>query len=57
MIKLMKTTSLATLIVLFSGCTNVLDNMIPESKPRINETLEVVNYSSIKSIPDRKSVV
>lgn len=56
MIKLMKTTSLATLIVLFSGCTNVLDNMIPESKPRINETLEVVNYSSIKSIPDMATV-
>ncbi len=48
MTNLMKITSLTALILLLNGCTNALDNIIPESKPRINETLEVVNYSSIK---------
>ena len=56
MTNLMKLTSLTALVLLLNGCTNVLDNIIPESKPRINETLEVVNYSSIKSIPDMATV-
>lgn len=56
MIKLMKTTSLATLILLFSGCTNTMDNLIPDSKPKVDNSIEVVNYDSIKSIPDMANI-
>lgn len=56
MTKLMKITSLTTLLLLFSGCTNVIDNLKPESKPKIDNSIEVVNYDSIKSIPDMANV-
>lgn len=56
MIKLMKTTSLATLILLFSGCTDAINNLMPESKPKIDNSIEIVNYNSIKSIPDMANV-
>lgn len=56
MTNLMKTTSLATLILLFSGCGNVMDTLNPASGPRVDSSIEVVNYSSIKSIPDMANV-
>ena len=56
MTKLMKTTSLATLILLFSGCTNSMNNIIPDSKPKVDNSIEVVNYDSIKSIPDMANI-
>lgn len=56
MIKLMKITSLATLILLFSGCTNGMDSIIPDSKPKVDNSLEVVNYDSIRSIPDMANI-
>ena len=56
MTKLMKTTSLATLILLFSGCTNVMDSLNPASAPKVDNSVEIVNYNSIKSIPDMANV-
>lgn len=56
MINLMKTTSLATLIVLFSGCGNIMDTINPASKPKLDNSIEIVNYSSIKSIPDMANI-
>ena len=56
MTNLMKTTSLAALILLFSGCANSLDNFNGPTKPRVDNSLEVVNYSSIKSIPDMANI-
>ena len=56
MTKLMKTTSLTTLILLFSGCTNVVDNLYPASAPKVDNSIEIVNYNSIKSIPDMANV-
>ena len=52
----MKTTSLATLILLFSGCTNVMDSLNPASAPKVDNSVEIVNYNSIKSIPDMANV-
>ena len=56
MTKLMKITSLTTLLLLFSGCTNGINDIIPDSKPKVDNSLEVVNYDSIKSIPDMANV-
>lgn len=56
MTKLMKTTSLAALILLSSGCTNVMDNLYPASAPKVDNSIEIVNYNSIKSIPDMANV-
>ena len=38
MINLMKATSLTALILLFSGCNNVFDNLNTPSKPKINNS-------------------
>ena len=43
----MKTTSLAALILLSSGCTNVMDNLYPASAPKVDNSIEIVNYNSI----------
>lgn len=56
MINLMKTTSLATLILLLSGCADVMDTLNPASKPKLDNSIEIVNYSSIKSIPDMANI-
>lgn len=56
MTQLMKATSLTALILLFSGCNNVLDNLNTPTKPKINESIETVNYDSIKSIADITSI-
>ncbi len=56
MIKLMQTTSLAALILLSSGCTSLNNNLGTASKPSIDETLEVVNDDSIKSLSDITSI-
>jgi uncharacterized protein len=52
----MKATSLAALILLFSGCNNVFDNLNTPTKPKINESIETVDFNSIKSIPDIVSI-
>ncbi|MDD2894484.1 MAG: hypothetical protein PHG81_00575 [Aliarcobacter sp.] len=56
MTNLMKTTSLATLILLLSGCTNIIDTLNPATKPKVDNSIEIVNYSSIKSIPDMANI-
>ena len=56
MTHLMKATSLAALILLFSGCNNVFDNLNTPTKPKINESIETVDFNSIKSIPDIVSI-
>ena len=56
MTNLMKTTSLAALILLFSGCNNIIDSLNPASAPKVDNSIEVVNYSSIKSIPDMANI-
>lgn len=54
--KLMKATSLTVLLLLSSGCTNVFDNLTAPSKPKINSSIETVNFNSIKSISDLTSI-
>lgn len=56
MIKLMKVTSLTVLLFLFSGCTNIFDNLNTPTKPKINNSVETVDFNSIKSIPDMTSI-
>ncbi|MDZ7818606.1 MAG: hypothetical protein U5K55_08290 [Aliarcobacter sp.] len=53
---LMKATSLTALLLLFSGCNNVFDNLNTPTKPKINESVETVDFASIKSIPDIVSI-
>ncbi len=56
MTNLMKITSLATLIVLLSGCNNTFDNLVTPTKPKVNDSIEIVDYNSIKSIPDMTNI-
>lgn len=56
MIKSMKVISLAVLIFLTSGCTNVFDNLNAPSKPKVNTSVETIDFASIKSIPDMTSI-
>jgi len=51
----MKTTSLTALLLLLSGCSN-LNNLNTPAKPKVDETLEVINNNSIKSISDITSI-
>ncbi|RXJ90658.1 hypothetical protein CRV01_05775 [Arcobacter sp. CECT 8983] len=53
MTKLMKLTSLSALILLLSGCS--LKNF-DTTKPKINETLEVVDSASIRTLPDINAI-
>ena len=55
MTKLMQTSSLTALLLLFSGCSS-LNNLNTPTKPKVDETIEVINYQSIKSISDITSV-
>ncbi len=53
MTTLMKTASLATLMILFSGCNNLNNNLnTPTVKPKIDTSLEMIKKDSIKSISD-----
>lgn len=54
MTKLMKLTSLTALILLVSGCS--YKNLNEPKKPKIDETLEVVDSSSIRSIADVNAI-
>ena len=47
MTHLMKATSLAALIPLFSGCNNVFDNLNTHTKTKINDSIETVDFNSI----------
>lgn len=55
MIKLIKPISLIALILLVSGCA-YKDKLVKIEKPKIDETLEVVDSSSIRSISDVNAV-
>jgi len=56
MTNLMKTTSLAALIFLFSGCNNIFNNLDAPTKPKLDDSIETVDYNSIKSISDITSI-
>lgn len=55
MTKLMKITSLTALILLINGCVNT-NNLTKSKLPKIDETLEVVDSASIRSISDINSI-
>lgn len=54
--KLMRATLLTASILLFSGCNNIFDNLSSPSKPKINNSVESVDFNSIKAIPDMTSI-
>lgn len=56
MTHLMRASSLTALILLFSGCTNIFNDLNTPTKPNINEAIETVDYNSIKSIADITSI-
>ena len=55
MTKLMKLTSLTALILLISGCTNQ-GNLTQTQAPKIDETLELIDSASIRSIADMNAI-
>ncbi|WP_226896416.1 hypothetical protein [Poseidonibacter ostreae] len=56
MTKLMQTTSLTALLLLLSGCSNLNNNLNAPIKPKIDETLEVIDNNSLKSISDMTAI-
>lgn len=56
MTKLMKIASSTALIVLLSGCTNLNNGLQEPITPKIDETIEVINNNSIKTISDITSI-
>jgi len=56
MTKLMQTTSLTALLLLLSGCTNLNNNLNTPVKPNIDETLEVIDNNTLKSISDMTAI-
>ncbi len=55
MTKLMKLTSLVALILLISGCS-YKDNLTKVKVPKVDQTLEVVDSSSIRTISDINAI-
>lgn len=54
--KLRLLASLSFLILIISGCANVLDNLTTTTSPKVNQNFQSIDYSSIKSIPDMNSI-
>lgn len=54
--KLIQIAFLTILLLITSGCNKTFDNLTTPSKPKINESIEAVDFSSIKSIPDMTSI-
>ncbi|MAC85203.1 MAG: hypothetical protein CL624_13820 [Arcobacter sp.] len=52
----MQTTSLTALLLLLSGCSNLNNNLNAPVKPKIDETLEVIDNNSLKSISDMTAI-
>ncbi|KAB7885547.1 hypothetical protein GBG19_08890 [Poseidonibacter ostreae] len=52
----MQTTSLTALLLLLSGCSNLNNNLNAPIKPKIDETLEVIDNNSLKSISDMTAI-
>lgn len=51
--KLIQATSLATFLLLYSGCTNVFNSA---TAPQVNQSVQTIDYNSIKSISDITSI-
>lgn len=56
MTKLMQTTSLTALVLLLSACSNLNNGLNTAEKPKIDETIEVIDSNTIKSISDMTSI-
>ena len=56
MTNLMKTTSLTALIFLLSGCNNLNNSLNTPATPKIDESIQMIENSSIKSISDITSI-
>ncbi len=56
MTHLLKATSLTALILLFSGCSDVFSGLNTPTKAKIDDSIETVDSSSIKSISDITSI-
>lgn len=56
MTRLMQTTSLAALLLLLSGCSNLNNNLNTPVKPKVDETIEVIENNSLKSISDMTAI-
>jgi len=56
MTKLMQTTSLTALLLLLSGCNNLNNNLNTPAKPKIDETLEIIDNTTLKSISDMTAI-
>ena len=54
--RLIQATSLTTFLLLYSGCSNVIDSLSTTTAPKVNQSAPTVNYSSIKSLPDMTSI-
>lgn len=54
--KLIQATSLTTFLLLYSGCSNTFDSLSTTTAPKVNQSVQTVNYSSIKSLPDMTSI-
>ncbi|MBI3873423.1 MAG: fibronectin type III domain-containing protein, partial [Arcobacter sp.] len=54
--KLIKSLSLAVLLILTTGCETGKNLQTPSSEPKIDENLPVVDVKSIKTLPDIKSI-
>jgi fibronectin type 3 domain-containing protein len=52
----MQTTSLTALLLLLSGCNNINNNLNTPVKPKIDETLEVIDNNTLKSISDMTAI-
>lgn len=54
--KLIQATSLATFLLLYSGCSDVLSSLNSPTTPQVNQSVQTIDYNSIKSISDITSI-
>ena len=56
MTKLMQTTSLIALLLLSSGCTGLNNNLNTPDEPKIDQSIEIIDINTLKSISDMTSI-